>query len=432
MDDQRLYFVASDVTISTEKTNDIFLCVEMRMLSTRANRNDQGVTEAFIDEIIANPETYECLPLYVDIDKLKRKQFNALGHMLNRMSGEFKSTQVGGMRNFRKVEDEYGISLVGEARIPKREALVCQRVMELYEMGALNFSFEIRYVQADTVIDNGVTYVDASENNVLTGMAIVSVPAYAESVALNLVAEAEEMETSDADEGDEKMDEAENKVETEVEVAEQIPAEETVVAESEVTENVEAVAETEVVAEEAVAEEAEEKPEETEDEKPDEGEVAEAACGKEDDKALAEQIESLKAELEGRNAEFADLQAAHAAVEAEIAQLRAERAQLDAQMEALYAEHAELEAIRAAREAEALMNKQNTARAFAEKQGLDSNDEAVAQAIAELDYAKIAELSMAGEPVQENITQVTVASYGVVPQMQIKGRFDRVLARSND
>lgn len=37
------------------------------------------------------------------------------------------------------------------------------------------------------------------------------------------------------------------------------------------------------------------------------------------------------------------------------------------------------------------------AKAFAEKQGLDSSDETVAKAIAELDYKMIAELTMQNE-----------------------------------
>lgn len=60
MEANNLYFLASDLSISQEKSNDIFLIVEMRMLSTRPNKNREGVTEAFIDEIVANQETYSC------------------------------------------------------------------------------------------------------------------------------------------------------------------------------------------------------------------------------------------------------------------------------------------------------------------------------------------------------------------------------------
>ena len=84
---------------------------------------------------------------------------------------------------FKKVADEYGCSLYGQARIPKREIETCQRLAELYSMNMLKVSYEIRYVRSDTVLKDGVCYVDASENNYLTGMCVVSVPAFPESEA---------------------------------------------------------------------------------------------------------------------------------------------------------------------------------------------------------------------------------------------------------
>lgn len=60
MEENNMYFLASDLSISQEKSNDIFLIIDMRMLSTRPNKNHEGVTEAFIDEIIANQSTYDC------------------------------------------------------------------------------------------------------------------------------------------------------------------------------------------------------------------------------------------------------------------------------------------------------------------------------------------------------------------------------------
>lgn len=50
----------------------------------------------------------------------------------------------------------------------------------------LNVSFEIAY---DTLlVADGIEYIDASPNNIITGMAIVSRPAYPEAVATRLVA----------------------------------------------------------------------------------------------------------------------------------------------------------------------------------------------------------------------------------------------------
>lgn len=82
----------------------------MRMFSTRANRNRQGVTEAFIDEIVANQDKYGCLPLYVDIKRLCARNYSSMGHMLDWDTGRFDTTQIGGFFAFTKVMDEYGAS----------------------------------------------------------------------------------------------------------------------------------------------------------------------------------------------------------------------------------------------------------------------------------------------------------------------------------
>lgn len=74
-------------------------------------------------------------------------------------------------------------------------------------------------------------------------------------------------------------------------------------------------------------------------------------------------------------------------------------------------------AIIAEREAQALAEKQAKAQAFAEKQGLDVTDVAVAEAISALDYAKIAELTMAQakdeepEAKEEPAQMITLASF---------------------
>lgn len=74
-------------------------------------------------------------------------------------------------------------------------------------------------------------------------------------------------------------------------------------------------------------------------------------------------------------------------------------------------------AIIAEQEARALAEKQAKAKAFAEKQGLDVADVAVAEAVKALDYAKIAELTMAqvkdeeAETVEEPVQTITLASF---------------------
>lgn len=208
MEDVKLLLTASDVSISQQKQNDVFMYVGMRVASTKVNKNNEGVTEAFINSIIENQNVmYNCLPLYVDLMSLKGKRYHSLTHLFDKRTNRFGTTQIGGLCNFYKVNDEYGVSLMAEARIPKRDQDICMAILDLYSMGMLNFSFEISYNPLNTVIIDGVNFVDAGEDNVLRGVAVVSVPAYRESTALSLVAEERETVDAERTEGDESSDE---------------------------------------------------------------------------------------------------------------------------------------------------------------------------------------------------------------------------------
>ncbi len=58
----RVQFEASQVMVSETQSNDIYMTVLMRMFSTRPNRNGYAVSEAFMDNIVANAAKYTCLP----------------------------------------------------------------------------------------------------------------------------------------------------------------------------------------------------------------------------------------------------------------------------------------------------------------------------------------------------------------------------------
>lgn len=294
---------------------------------------------------------------------------------------------------------------------------------------------------------DGILYIDAAEHNVITGMAIVSVPAYEESFALSLVAEERtEVDNSDEEvnEGVENMDKA-NEI-----VTEQAPAEE-VVAISEETKPEEtteqataqaeeqtAEAEAQTETQEATAQEEDEentdeeaeKPEETEDDKPS-NEEEEATAEADEDKKEGCSVAELEIALAKTEADWAAEHAQYMALEAEIADLRAFKAQADAEIERLRAIEAELAAINAAKEAEELANKQEIACRFAQKQGLDIADEAVASAVKSLDYQAIAELAMEKEPAEQTPV-VTVAGFAVTNPMKIKNRFENVLKRVSE
>ena len=59
---QKVSFIATQVEMAEVRQNDIYMSVLMRMFSTRPNRNGFAVSEAFIDNVVANAPKYTCLP----------------------------------------------------------------------------------------------------------------------------------------------------------------------------------------------------------------------------------------------------------------------------------------------------------------------------------------------------------------------------------
>lgn len=99
----------------------------------------------------------------------------------------FEAPQIGSFFEVHRVEDEHGVSLVGTARINKRNANVTDKIIEMFNTNRLKFSFEIW--ASETREEDGVLVVDAAPGNRLTAMAIVTTPALPAAVALNLAAE---------------------------------------------------------------------------------------------------------------------------------------------------------------------------------------------------------------------------------------------------
>lgn len=303
------------------------------------------------------------------------RDYCSLGHRLNPDTGEFNTQQCGGMRCFEKVTDEYGTSLMCQARIPKRDSRICQCIVELYQMHALSFSFEILYDPKDVVEKDGILYIDASENNTITGMAIVSTPAYKESTALALIAE-------------ENGQKEQKGVESAMTLEEAI---------AKIAEKDQAIAEmkAQILAAEKAAEDAKKDLETKKDE---------------EDKAQKEK-QDVVASLEAANAQSAEK-------DAKIEELSAKVAEMEAMK-------AEYEAMKQEKAAAELAKQQGVAESFAASQGLDVRDETVKKAVAELDYAKIAELSM---EIHKNKDNVAVASFNFAGDgMALDGGFEELL-----
>lgn len=185
-------FVASTVSFSETQQSEIYQSITLRMFEAPgANLNGCAVTEAFIDEIVANADKYVCIPLCADVERIKRGDLGNLGHMYDARTGEFKSQIIGAFHSFSKEITDDGCALIGEARVMKRNKEVCEALAELFDKGELNFSFEV--TAGDYTEDEfGTIIIDVSEKNFLEGMAVVTNPAYENAKALQLVAEVEE------------------------------------------------------------------------------------------------------------------------------------------------------------------------------------------------------------------------------------------------
>lgn len=276
-------FISFASVISEMKQSDMFMSVKMRILETpKANLNGVRVTEAFIDEIIADEERYVGLPLYADVKSLLSGKYSNLGHMYNAKTGEFYSTQIGSFYQFEKEEFEGGAYLVGYARIPKRNRKLSEAIATLFANGALKFSFEIACSDYEED-EEGIFVIDASENNYLEGTAIVTFPACEDAVALEFVAQ---REAGDTERGEMEMAEVE-KLETEQALAEQTEATETE------QETVQEQAQPEAVAEQETetAEKVEEVSEET-------TETEDASCKKEEKETAAVYVDNTTTTIE--------------------------------------------------------------------------------------------------------------------------------------
>ena len=347
------------------------------MFSTRINNNGHGVEKAFIHEIVANQAEYTCLPLYADVENLRAKNYRALGHMYNEETNTYSTSQVGGfVRFWEEEEPELGTTLYGEARIPRRDAEICAAIKEMYELGILSVSFEVRYSEAATKRVGKAMIIEAAPSNALTGMAIVSVPAYPEAVAVDLVAQRTERQMEEVrDEVNVNVNENDEQKKAAAE-----PSKANAATKDEVmieTNNPQAVNR---------AAEGEPQGPESEDESVTKANAAEeAAKAAEAKKEPEPKPEPSKKDPEpeaAKAAEASDAETRIAQLESHIAELESVCAELKKQIQ-----EAEQK-----REMEAKTAK---AQKYAEKIGLNAEDEEVKKAIASLDYEKMADLVLA-------------------------------------
>lgn len=247
-------------------SSDLYMTVAMVMFEAEVpNLNGVRVTEAFIDEVVTHQDKYITLPLVVDRDMLWVGR--NLGHKYDPKEDAFDTIIIGAFYKFEKKVEAEKVSLVGYARISKRDQETCNAISKLYAENRLKFSFEIA-CSSVMQLEDGTMRIDAKEGNYLTGLCIVSQPACPNAVAMQLVAE----------DNSEEAEEMPNEEIATVEVAEvNEPVQEVTVASTE--EDVMSSEPEEVVAEKKCeGPECDPEKKDEKDEKCDETE--DAACGK--------------------------------------------------------------------------------------------------------------------------------------------------------
>ena len=404
---EKLVLLSERVSISEEaKLNPTFLTVDVKLCDSSLNLNREGVTQEFIEQFVASANDHVCLPFYADVKNLLAENYSALGHLYNKATRKFGTQMIGSMSEFYTETDDNGVmSLCGKIRIPKRDRDIVYRLVDLYEMGRFAVSTEVSYDPRECEITANGKFIVASENSSLNGLCLVWTPACADAYAMDMVAEAADDSEEIVTEGEELTAERgeTNPMEKEnitAEVTEETVVTEDAVSETEETQETAAEEQTAVAEEqETVEEQKEEAVAETEEAT---AEVLEHSVD------THESVENWGGEpvhvFEYRERVIETMDDAEALV-----------AELDAKITELEEIKSKYDAIVVAEQEKAMAEKREKAKAFAEKQGLDANETAVAEAIQNLDYAKIAELTMAQaqeeEPAKEEQPAITLASF---------------------
>lgn len=221
-------FVAS---ASELQSSDLYMTIKTPMFTVPdANLNGVRCTAEFLDEIVANQDKYVGLPLCADVKNLSEGRYAKLGHCYDAKTGTFSSSIIGSFYKFEKEEREEGAALIGYARVMKRNKRICKAIGELFSTGMLKFSFEIS-CGSYSELEDGTLLIDAADNNFLEGMCIVSFPACPDAVAMELVAELNEI--------GKEADDMDNVIESAEVVAEEIAEETSAAPEAEVIAEVE-------------------------------------------------------------------------------------------------------------------------------------------------------------------------------------------------
>lgn len=189
-------------------TNDIYMTLNICILSNDVNYNKAQFLDDFIDGVIDNKEQYIGIPFLVNREKIENGEYDNLSHELK--DGKLLTDQIGSFVDFWKDEIDDANCLMGAIRVMKRFPNTCNAIVELYNDNSLETSCEVMITSYEEITDDGIRKIGYSNGeNSLIGSAIVTNGAEKRAKATLLVAEAFQKDVEQ--EGDEKVTEVFNK-----------------------------------------------------------------------------------------------------------------------------------------------------------------------------------------------------------------------------
>lgn len=189
-----------------QDTNDIYMKMNIAILSNEVNFNNAQFTPDFIDGVIENQEKYVGIPFLVNREKIENGEYDDLTHELNTETGELGTDQIGSFVSFWKEEVDGANCLMGSIKIFKRFKQTCEAITTLVANNTLETSCEVLINDYEEITEEGVRKIHYNDGkNSLFGSSIVTNGAESRAKPTLLIAEAYKKDINSHQQGGDKV-----------------------------------------------------------------------------------------------------------------------------------------------------------------------------------------------------------------------------------
>lgn len=189
-----------------QDTNDIYMTMNIAILSEDINFNGAQFTSDFIEGIIEHKDRHVGLPFLVNKEKLENGDFDDLTHELDSKTGELKTDQIGSFVDFWEEEIDGANCLMGSVRIFKRFTETCSAIVSLVKDDSLETSCEVLVKDYLEITEDGIRKIHYNDgNNAFAGSAIVTNGAEKRAKPTLLIAEAYQKDINSEHQGGENL-----------------------------------------------------------------------------------------------------------------------------------------------------------------------------------------------------------------------------------